>query len=559
VTTRGLSWREYVGAFLGLFIIHTPLIAAIVVPGLFFVTLSNMMSSISTMYSDSQKFISEFSNKNVLLERCDDVCKVNLLFTHNITSQNITVFSLQQKIANITIVNPQNILVFVELKSNGREEWIYTFYDARITVLFTANLSVGVYPAFPFSDASPRKFVFKENGTRMVYVSLKAGNILNQIFSIFIALVGVLATIRIIKHIITTPVNDVMSKNTHPFAPLIAFVYLNFSSLVVLLSTAILIYELWNPGIAFPLLFILLPLLLSISVLKTGRSWPGLAIFLFAIFLIFCGGKLPVELCFLFKQDLIKILLKFLSISPLFFIPHLVFDIIGYTSCIFHEVIPEMWQLFFSLKLNSSTVLLILLFYMLYPFFYVLGKSAAFAFSTDKTFKLYLMYIYDFTILLWVVQWFFNPYPAMLAWEHKFLGTVVLPLIFGSILVVSLIIIIFSIYMVSIFITRARDISLWLLNLPGLLQFSSLTARYIRGLAWLLPAVPFVLNRELVARGELCASAERGVVKVRIYPEEGDPVGGVVVGCTIDKIAVDNGCERRVFSWGDVWQIELVG
>jgi len=87
----------------------------------------------------------------------------------------------------------------------------------------------------------------------------------------------------------------------------------------------------------------------------------------------------------------------------------------------------------------------------------------------------------------------------------------------------------------------------------------SLTARYIRGLAWLLPAVPLVLNRELVARGELCARAERGVVKVRIHPDEGNPVEGVVVGCTIDKIAVDNGRERRVFSWGDVRQIELVG
>jgi len=191
-------------------------------------------------------------------------------------------------------------------------------------------------------------------------------------------------------------------------------------------------------------------------------------------------------------------------------------------------------------------------------------------------FKLHLMYIYDITIVLWAIQWFFNPYPAMLGWELVRILEIVtgffigLPsLIYRALLefpsatftqaILSLFIILPIILLAfSFFVIQSRSISLWLLSLSGLSQSLSLTARYITGLEWLLTAVPFMLNQELVARGELCASAERGVVKVRIHPENGNPVEGVVVGCTIDKIAVDNGRERRVFSWGDVWQIELV-
>jgi len=512
MATQSLSWREFFGAFFGLFIIYIPLIVAIVIPGLFFVTLSNIMASAFTMYTNSSKFISDFVNKSVKPSECLDLCKVSLLPTLNITLQNTTVFSLKQKVVNITIVNPSNVLVFVSLSSSGREEWVYTIYDASITAFFTDSLNVSVYPAFPFSDASPRKLALQENSSRTVHVSSQSGGVLNQL-SLFLTIVGTLATIGVIKHVVATPLSNITSKSAHPFAPLIIFFYLNFTPLVVLLLTAVMLYISRNPGLSLSYLFLLLPFLLSISVLWTGKFWLG-----FAVFIVI------------------------LVISLVFY---------GEISAVLQSLL---------LKLDFTTTLLILLFYVFYPFFYVLGKSAAFAFSTDRMFKLYLMYIYDATILLWAVQWLVNPYLAMLAWEYKFLGTILLPLIFGSIqIVISLTIFIFIIYTISYFITRARDISLWLLNLPGLSPSFSLTARYIRGLTWLLPGVPFVLNRELVARGELCASAERGVVKVRIHPEEGDPVEGVIIDCSLDKIAVDNGCERRVFSWGDVRQIELIG
>jgi len=157
-----------------------------------------------------------------------------------------------------------------------------------------------------------------------------------------------------------------------------------------------------------------------VSVLYTGRFWPGFAVFLVLslILLIPYGG--------------ISAILQLLQ-SPLDF----------------------------------ATALLILFFYTFYPLFYALGKSAAFVFSTDRTFTLYLMYIYDFTLLLWVVQWFFNPYPAMLAWEYELLRTIFPPMIFGNILTIVVLTIVVPaiMYALSYIITEVRNISLWLFGL----------------------------------------------------------------------------------------------
>jgi len=188
VTTRVSPWKKKLVITLELSIIHMPLIAAIVMPGLFIVFLSNIMSSVLTAYLDPQKFIYDFVDKGVEHKECYDVCKIILLPTHNITLQNITILSPQQKVTNITIVNSQNILVFVKLNSNQREIWVSTFYDTRITALFTGNLSVEIFPFSAFSDANSRKLFFQEGGNRTVYVSSQLGSIINQIFSAFLRL-----------------------------------------------------------------------------------------------------------------------------------------------------------------------------------------------------------------------------------------------------------------------------------------------------------------------------------------------------------------------------------
>jgi len=417
---------------------------------------------------------------------------------HNINLRNITI--LQQKSVNITIINLHNILVFVKLNSSGQELWIYTFYDIRITALFVGNLSVEVYPAFPFSDATPRKLFFIKNDTRTVNVFLYMGNILHQILSSIASLISILSTIGVIKHITKTPVSNATSIKTRSEDPLITILHLlliTFSSLVI--SLYIFYLPSWFTIVAS---IILISTFLSLVLM--GKYWPLL---------------LPSSIFLLILLILIK--------SPALMIP------------------------------DFTTSLIIVMALLLYPFvFYISGKSLTLALPLDRSFKIYLMHLYDITLLIWIFQWFINPYPAMLSWELQFAPS----LLSGYAILVSIVmIVIFSVLFVADFVRFWRNASLILPSLLKLPLTSSLI-RYMSFFSLLLLALPFVLNRELVARGELCASAERGVVKVRIHLEDCcDPVEGVVVGCSLEKIAVDDGSERRVFSWGDAWQIELIG
>jgi len=69
--------------------------------------------------------------------------------------------------------------------------------------------------------------------------------------------------------------------------------------------------------------------------------------------------------------------------------------------------------------------------------------------------------------------------------------------------------------------------------------------------------IPFILNAEIVARRELCTMATNAMLKAKLYLEDNSYVEGNVVNCSLDKIVIDNGYERRVFSWGDVSHIKL--
>jgi len=70
--------------------------------------------------------------------------------------------------------------------------------------------------------------------------------------------------------------------------------------------------------------------------------------------------------------------------------------------------------------------------------------------------------------------------------------------------------------------------------------------------------IPFLLNREFVARKELCTMATTTILKAKIYLENNNYVEGIIARCSLDKIVIDSGRERRVISWGDVQQIELI-
>jgi len=196
--------KKNIDAFLGLFLLNYLLISALLIPGLFITTLSNMMSSIPTIYLFSvfnnskvlDDFISNFTNKVVKVNVCADVCPITL---YNATlASNITHLTQLKKVI-ITIDNPQNVPTFIKLYSNKTEEWAFTPYSVRINVTFADFLGVEVFPFSAFSDASPRKLFFQNDGNSTVHISSQQGGALFQFFSVLVALGATLATMGIIK------------------------------------------------------------------------------------------------------------------------------------------------------------------------------------------------------------------------------------------------------------------------------------------------------------------------------------------------------------------------
>jgi len=151
-------------------------------------------------------------------------------------------------------------------------------------------------------------------------------------------------------------------------------------------------------------------------------------------------------------------------------------------------------------------------------------KSLAAVSKIGRAKKVGLLHLYDLAVLIWFLQWLVNPYPAI--FKLYFIELSLLQIILIVLLVVFGFIIVF----------RAS----------------------LNPLIFLYSIIPFIFNEELAARVELCRRALNRPTKVRIYPEKAKSVVGFVVECDAGKIAVSNYRRTRVFSWGDVQQIELL-
>jgi len=142
--------------------------------------------------------------------------------------------------------------------------------------------------------------------------------------------------------------------------------------------------------------------------------------------------------------------------------------------------------------------------------------------------KVGFLHLYDLVVLMWVLQWLINPYISIFKLDYTVLGLSFFTLVI--LLVVTGI---------------------------GLLIYITLF-KFIGSEIFLFSIIPFVFNEELAARVEFCRRTLNWPTKVRVYPEEDDPVEGFVVECNMGKIAVSDGNSTRMFSWGDVQQIELL-
>jgi len=151
----------------------------------------------------------------------------------------------------------------------------------------------------------------------------------------------------------------------------------------------------------------------------------------------------------------------------------------------------------------------------------------------ERVKKVGVLHLYDLTIAFWALQWLINPYPTIFKHilynlSYQFiisLFTIVLVLVFINLLIALL----------YHFIVEGPD-------------FGTL----------LLSVIPFVFNEELAARVDFCHRTLDKPTKVRVYTEGGKPIIGFVVECDVSKIAVSDGKSMRMFSWGDVRQIELL-
>jgi len=178
--------------------------------------------------------------------------------------------------------------------------------------------------------------------------------------------------------------------------------------------------------------------------------------------------------------------------------------------------------------LDFVTVVIIIL-TSINPILLLFLKSLVAVSNVERAAKVGFLHLYDLAVLIWGFLWLINPILTIFRLEYI--------MVISFFLQHILIIVIIGGFLVFIISLITEIIS------PQILFFS---------------IVPFIFNQEVAARVEFCRRALDWPTKVKVYPESGKPVVGFVVECDVGKIAVSNKRRTRVFSWGDVHQIELL-
>jgi len=135
-----------------------------------------------------------------------------VLKAHNITtcptdcSFNLT--SQRHDLRAVIVVdNPSGTLVLLKLHTTQHKEvWVATDRTTQINVTFDGGLFVEAYPLYPLSDASPRHTYLPSGGNLTIRATPPAIGGTIQLFQAIISvIVGLLATLGILKHVTKTP------------------------------------------------------------------------------------------------------------------------------------------------------------------------------------------------------------------------------------------------------------------------------------------------------------------------------------------------------------------
>jgi len=213
--------------------------------------------------------------------------------------------------------------------------------------------------------------------------------------------------------------------------------------------------------------------------------------------IIILVSLLPLAFAFPIQQIPDKITKIFIVVIVL------IFDVILYS---FFMKSPPTLRQFYSVTLYLILVSPIFLFYL---------KGLAVVSEVSRAIKVGTLYLYDFAVLVWALQWLVNPYPAIFKLDYIVL--------FYFLIFLIIILILFGIVVVIISID------------PQIFLFS---------------IMPFIFNEELAARMAFCRKALKHWIT--IYPQKGRPVRGRIYDCSVSRIVLQRGRYRYIFSWSEI-------
>jgi len=292
--------------------------------------------------------------------------------------------------AVIVVDNPSGTLVLLRLTTTQHKEvWVATNRTTQINVTFDGGLYVDVYPLYPLSDAGPRSAYLPGNGNLTIRVTPPAiGGILQPFQAIIGAMVGLLTTLGIVKHLTKTPAVNAMGNTFPKYKGILFYPSVGAFSFLIFLS---LISGLIDPYI----------LLLT---------------FLFSFFIIIISVRRQQ-----FSKNNIILLLILIVLTGL------------YSYYTFMSILPHARQLYFT-ALFLTLINPISLFYL---------KSLAAVSGIRRAEKVGLLHLYDLAVLIWFLQWLINPYPTIFKLEfivlsHFLIYLVIISIILGIIIFFAL-------------------------------------------------------------------------------------------------------------------------
>jgi len=264
--------------------------------------------------------------------------------------------------AVIVVDNPSGTPVALSIYTpQDQGKLITTDRTTRLEIFFDKGLYVDVYPLYPFSDAQPRSAYLPSGGNLTIHVTPPAiGGILPTIIAVIGTVIGIMASLGIIKRMTKTPSIDAAGDTSSMyFRTFFIWILIIFSFLALA---------------GFLQSFILQ------SFLDILRTFLPLCLTIIYVVII-----VVQELEF---EKKIRNLIYAVALSPI-----LILLIMSFMS--------------------DQLLRYILFIILVNPIILIYFKSFAVVEEMERAKKVGVLHLYDLTIAFWALQWLINPYPTI--------------------------------------------------------------------------------------------------------------------------------------------------